>query len=112
MFDAFKYWFDYTGADAARVDAVKCMRPSDLHDLEKYIAVPTFGENFDTSPKFIAEWIGDKGMTGMLDFPLFEAIVKCFAKGQHFSIIREVFDRDHNYGDNLLNMVTFIDNHD
>lgn len=112
MFDAFKYWFDYTGADAARVDAVKCMRPSDLHDLEKYITVPTFGENFDTSPKFIAEWIGDKGMTGMLDFPLFEAIVKCFAKGQHFSIIREVFDRDHNYGNNLLNMVTFIDNHD
>lgn len=112
MFDAFKYWFNFTGADAARVDAVKCMKPSDLHELEKHIGVPTFGENFDSSPKFIAEWIGEKGETGMLDFPLFEAIVKCFAKGQSFSIIRDVLDRDHYYGDNLNNMVTFIDNHD
>lgn len=112
MFAAFKYWFDSTGADAARVDAVKCMKVSDLHELEKHIGVPTFGENFDTSPKYIAEWIGEKGETGMLDFPLFEAIVKCFAKGQSFSIIRDVLDRDHYYGDSLNNMVTFIDNHD
>ncbi|MFI3172925.1 MAG: hypothetical protein R3Y58_11260 [Eubacteriales bacterium] len=27
MFDSIKEWFDYTGADAARVDAAKCMDP-------------------------------------------------------------------------------------
>ena len=112
MFKSIKYWFDYCHADAARVDAVKCLRPEICGELEKYLAVPTFGENFDSSPKFIARWLGQDRETGMLDFPLFMAIVDCFAQGKNFSIMRDLFAKDHYYGDHINDMVTFIDNHD
>lgn len=117
MFDSIKEWFDYTGADAARVDAAKCMKPEDIHELQEYIGVTTFGENFDMCTDYVAKWVGDGGEDGMLDFPLFQAIVNDFAYGRNFDNIDEislkkVFDQDNLYGNNVNNMVTFIDNHD
>lgn len=82
MFDSIKTWFDYTGADAARVDAAKCMKPEDIHELQEYIGVTTFGENFDMCPDYVAKWVGDNAEDGMLDFPLFQAIVNDFAYGK------------------------------
>ncbi len=117
MFDSIKTWFDYTGADAARVDAAKCMKPEDIHELQEYIGVTTFGENFDMCSDYVAKWVGDNAEDGMLDFPLFQAVVNDFAYGRNFDNIDEtslkkVFDQDVLYGENVNNMVTFIDNHD
>ncbi|WP_236354940.1 alpha-amylase family glycosyl hydrolase [Konateibacter massiliensis] len=117
VFDSIKEWFTYTGADAARVDAAKCMKPSDIHELEEYLGVTTFGENFDMDVDFIKDWVGDDAETGMLDFPLFQAIVNDFAYGQNFNntseiSIQSIFDQDNLYGTNVNEMVTFIDNHD
>ncbi len=117
MFQSIKSWFDYTGADAARVDAAKCMRPSDVHDLEEYIGVPTFGENFDMCPEYVSKWVGSNGETGMLDFPLFQSVVNDFGYGKNFDntseiSLKSIFDKDYYYGNNVNEMVTFIDNHD
>ncbi len=117
MFNSIKDWFDYTGADAARVDAAKCMKPEDINELEQYLNVTTFGENFDMDVAFVKEWVGDNGETGMLDFPLYQAIINDFAYGQNFNntseiSIQAILDQDYMYGDNVNEMVTFIDNHD
>lgn len=117
IFDSIKGWFTYTGADAARVDAAKCMNPSDINELQDYLGVATFGENFDMDVTFVKDWVGDDAETGMLDFPLFQAIVNDFAYGQNFNNTSEVsvqwvFDQDYLYGDHVNDMVTFIDNHD
>ena len=117
IYDSIKGWFTYTGADAARVDAAKCMKPSDIHELQEYLGVATFGENFDMDVSFVKDWVGDNAETGMLDFPLFQAIVNDFAYGQNFNntselSIQAVLDQDWMYGDHLNDMVTFIDNHD
>ena len=66
---------------------------------------------------YVAKWVGDNAEDGMLDFPLFQAIVNDFAYGKNFDNIDEislkkVFDQDILYGENVKNMVTFIDNHD
>lgn len=66
MFDSIKSWFTYTGADAARVDAAKCMNPSDINELQNYLGVATFGENFDMDVSFVKDWVGDDAETGML----------------------------------------------
>lgn len=108
-----KYWFDYLKADYARVDAAKCMRPSDIHDLQTALGVPTFGENFDMDVNFISQWVGENGETGMLDFPLFQAMVDAFAHGKSFTdTVKMVLDQDFKYGNSANEMVTFIDNHD
>ena len=117
MFDSIKSWFTYTGADAARVDAAKCMNPSDINELQNYLGVATFGENVDMDVSFVKDWVGDDAETGMLDFPLFQAIVNDFAYGQNFNntselSIQAVFDQDELYGTHVNDMVTFIDNHD
>lgn len=117
IFDSIKDWFTYTGADSARVDAAKCMKPSDIHELQEYLGVATFGENFDMDVDFIKDWVGENGETGMLDFPLFQAIVNDFAYGKNFNntseiSIQSIFDQDELYGENWNDMVTFIDNHD
>lgn len=117
VFDSIKEWFDYTGADGARVDAAKCMSPSIIHELEEYLGVPTFGENFDMDVDFVSQWVGKGGEDGMLDFPLFQAVVNDFAYGKNFDntdeiSLKKIFDQDYMYGDNVNRMVTFIDNHD
>lgn len=117
VFQSIKMWIDYTGADGARVDAAKCMSPSLLHELEEYIGVPTFGENFDMDVSFVKNWVGDQGENGMLDFPLFQAVVNDFAHGRNFDnkddiSLKSVFDQDGQYGSHVKDMVTFIDNHD
>lgn len=117
IFDSIKGWYTYTGADAARVDAAKCMKPSDIHELQEYLGVATFGENFDMDVNFVKDWVGDDAETGMLDFPLFQAIVNDFAYGQNFNntseiSIQSIFDQDSLYGSHVNDMVTFIDNHD
>lgn len=117
VFDSIKGWFTYTGADAARVDAAKCMKPSDIHDLQEYLGVATFGENFDMDVNFVKDWVGDDAETGMLDFPLFQAIVNDFAYGQNFNntseiSVQAILDQDELYGTHVNDMVTFIDNHD
>ena len=117
VFSSIKNWFTYTGADAARVDAAKCMKPSTIHELQTSLGVTTFGENFDMDANFIKDWVGANGENGMLDFPLFQAIVNDFAYGKNFDntseiSLKSVFDKDTLYGANVNEMVTFIDNHD
>ena len=116
IYDSIKKFVDLTDADAVRVDAAKCMFPSDIHELQEYLGVTSFGENFDSNVDFVSQWVGDNGEDGMLDFPLFEAIVKDFANCESFNTgwtsIQSVFAQDYKYGTNINNMVTFIDNHD
>ncbi|BCN31337.1 alpha-amylase family glycosyl hydrolase [Anaeromicropila herbilytica] len=117
IFSSIKNWFTYTGADAARVDAAKCMKPSDIHALQDYLGVATFGENFDMDVDFIKDWVGDNVETGMLDFPLFQAIVNDFAYSNNFNdttqiSIQSILAKDYLYGSHVNDMVTFIDNHD
>lgn len=113
MLEAMKNWYNYTGADGARIDAAKCMHPYDIHDLQKYLDVPTFGENFDMDVGFVSQWVGENGEVGMLDFPLFQAMVNSFAHGDSFnSNIKAVLDKDYLYGNNANEMMVFLDNHD
>ena len=117
VFDSIKYWFTYTGADAARVDAAKCMKVADIHELQEYLGVPTFGENFDMCVSFVKDWVGENAENGMLDFPLFQAIVNDFAYGLNFNntselSIQAILDQDGSYGSHVNDMVTFLDNHD
>ena len=117
MFNSIKNWVDSTGADGIRVDAAKCMFPKDIAELEDYVGVNSFGECFDMKPNFVANWIDAEW--GMLDFPLFQAIVNCFAKGNNFNdtswgtiSVKNILDQDNVYKGKENNMVTFIDNHD
>ena len=70
-------------------------------------------------PTFVSNWVGDNAETGMLDFPLFQAIVNDFAYGQNFDdksngalSVTNVLAQDNKYGSHANDMVTFIDNHD
>ncbi|MEK3882074.1 alpha-amylase family glycosyl hydrolase [Paenibacillus sp. PL2-23] len=113
IFDSIKGWFDYTGADGARVDAAKLMHPSDIGALEDYLGVNTFGENFDGNPEFVSRWLGDGKEWGMLDFPLFFSVLNSFAYGQSFdSTVKSTLAQDSVYNGRENHMVTFIDNHD
>lgn len=113
VFDSIKGWFDYTGADGARVDAAKLVQPSVLHELQNYIGVNTFGENFDGNAEFVSRWVGSNAEWGMLDFPMFFSILNSFAYGQSFdSNVKSTLAQDYRYNGSENHMVTFIDNHD
>jgi glycosidase/chitodextrinase len=113
IFDSIKGWFDYTGADGARVDAAKLMHPTDIGALEDYIGVNTFGENFDGNAEFVSRWMGNGKEWGMLDFPLFFSVLNSFAYGQSFDAnIKSTLAQDTVYNGNENHMATFIDNHD
>ncbi|OZQ58517.1 alpha amylase, partial [Paenibacillus sp. VTT E-133280] len=113
IFDSIKGWFDYTGADGARVDAAKLMKPTDIGELQNYLGVNTFGENFDGNVEFVSRWVGNNKEWGMLDFPMFFSVLNSFAYGQSFeSNIKSTLAQDSYYNGNANHMVTFIDNHD
>lgn len=113
IFSSIKGWFDYTGADGMRVDAAKLIKPSVIRELEQYVGVNSFGENFDGNAEFVSRWVGSNGEWGMLDFPLFFQILNSFAYGQSFeTTIKPTLAQDSLYKGNENHMVTFIDNHD
>ncbi|MFX3633569.1 MAG: carbohydrate binding domain-containing protein [Candidatus Pristimantibacillus sp.] len=113
IFNSIKGWFDYTGADGARVDAAKLMHPTDIGALQNLLGVNTFGENFDGNAEFVSRWIGQNKEWGMLDFPLFFSVLNSFAYGQSFeSNVKSTLAQDSLYNGNANHMVTFIDNHD
>ncbi|AIQ46287.1 alpha amylase [Paenibacillus sp. FSL R7-0273] len=113
IFSSIKAWFDYTGADGARVDAAKLMKPTDIGELQNLLGVNTFGENFDGNAEFVSRWVGANKEWGMLDFPLFFSVLNSFAYGQSFeSNIKSTLAQDSYYNGNANHMVTFIDNHD
>lgn len=113
IFDSIKGWFDYTGADGARVDAAKLMKPTDIGELQNYLGVNTFGENFDGNAEFVSRWVGNNKEWGMLDFPMFFSVLNSFAYEQSFeSNIKSTLAQDSYYNGNANHMVTFIDNHD
>ncbi|MEK3834658.1 MULTISPECIES: carbohydrate binding domain-containing protein [unclassified Paenibacillus] len=113
IFSSIKGWFDYTGADGARVDAAKLMKPTDIGELQNLLGVNTFGENFDGNAEFVSRWVGTNKEWGMLDFPLFFSVLNSFAYGQSFDAnIKGTLAQDSYYGGNTNHMVTFIDNHD
>lgn len=113
ILSSIKGWFDYTGADGARVDAAKLMKPTDIGDLQNLLGVNTFGENFDGNAEFVSRWVGANKEWGMLDFPLFFSVLNSFAYGQSFdSNIKSTLALDSYYNGNANHMVTFIDNHD
>lgn len=113
IFSSIKGWFDYTGADGARVDAAKLMKPTDIGELQTLLGVNTFGENFDGNAEFVSRWVGSSKEWGMLDFPLFFSVLNSFAYGQSFdSNVKSTLALDSYYNGNANHMVTFIDNHD
>lgn len=113
IFSSIKGWFDYTGADGARVDAAKLMKPTDIGVLQTLLGVNTFGENFDGNAEFVSRWVGSSKEWGMLDFPLFFSVLNSFAYGQSFDAnIKNTLALDSYYNGNANHMVTFIDNHD
>ncbi len=113
VFNSIKGWFDYTGADGARVDAAKLIKPTDIGALQNLLGVNTFGENFDGNAEFVSRWVGSGKEWGMLDFPLFFSVLNSFAYGQSFdSNIKSTLALDSYYNGNANHMVTFIDNHD
>lgn len=113
IFSSIKGWFDYTGADGARVDAAKLIKPTDIGELQNLLGVNTFGENFDGNAEFVSRWVGQNKEWGMLDFPLFFSVLNSFAYGQSFeSNIKSTLAQDSYYNGNANHMVTFIDNHD
>ncbi|KUP26002.1 carbohydrate binding domain-containing protein [Paenibacillus sp. DMB5] len=113
IFSSIKAWFDYTGADGARVDAAKLMKPTDIGELQNLLGVNTFGENFDGNAEFVSRWVGANKEWGMLDFPLFFSVLNSFAYGQSFDgNVKSTLAQDSYYNGNANHMVTFIDNHD
>lgn len=114
-----KNWFAYTGADAARVDASKCLNANYIHSIETDSNIATFGECFDMSVDRVAGYVGANKEWGMLDFPLFQSIVNGFAYGQNFDdtssgacSLKNIFAQDYKYNGWENHMVTFLDNHD
>lgn len=91
-----------------------------INELQKYIGVNTFGENFDMNVDFVKKWVGSDAEWGMLDFPLYQAINNDFASGQSFDdmsssgtcSIKNILAQDNKYNGYANHMVTFIDNHD
>ncbi|MDQ0193816.1 carbohydrate binding domain-containing protein [Paenibacillus wynnii] len=113
VFNSIKAWFDYTGADGARVDAAKLIKPTDIGELQNLLGVNTFGENFDGNVSFVSRWVGTNKEWGMLDFPMFFSVLNSFAYGQSFDAnVKSTLALDSNYNGNANHMVTFIDNHD
>lgn len=120
MNSSIQSWFTYTGADAARVDAAKCMDPTYIHSIETDSNIESFGECFDMTVDNVANYVGSTKEWGMLDFPLFQSIVNDFAYGQNFNdmsssttnSIQNTFSQDYKYNGSANHMVTFIDNHD
>lgn len=89
------------------------MKPTDIGELQNYLGVNTFGENFDGNAEFVSRWVGNNKEWGMLDFPMFFSVLNSFAYGQSFdSNIKSTLAQDSYYNGNANHMVTFIDNHD
>jgi glycosidase len=104
-----QYWFDLTGAEAARVDAARSMSQTFLAIFEDAIGVPTFGEVFHGDIDYVSEYQDYEW--GVLDFPLFFQARDVFAYDSSFSNIANIFDQDYKYN-NANRLLTFVDNHD
>lgn len=109
IINVYKYWFQTTGADAARVDVAKGLKKSFLQEFEQQLGVPTFGEIFDGSVDKIADYQNYEW--GVLDFPLFFTTRDVFANDLSMKKLGDLFAQDYKYV-NPNRLVTFIDNHD
>jgi glycosidase len=105
----YQYWFQQTGADAARVDAARSLPKSFLQQFEQAIGVQTFGEIFHGDVAYVADYQNYEW--SVLDFPLFFNAREVFAYDDSFQKIRNVLDNDWRYP-HPERLITFIDNHD
>lgn len=56
IINAYDYWFQTSGADAARVDVAKGLKKTFLEDFEDALSLPTFGEAFDGSVDLVSDY--------------------------------------------------------
>lgn len=97
------------GFDGIRIDAATSIPKWFLREFEENAGVPTFGETYHKEVSYVCDY--QKYIWGVLDFPLFFAIVDVFASDQDFNALQQVLALDYMYED-PRRLVTFLDNHD
>jgi glycosidase len=117
-------WAEAFGFDGFRVDAVKHMSHGAVRDLEARVSARlehtaagsdedfwTVGETFDSAPR-IAAYLGENGLDGQFDFPLYYSIRNVFGRGQGQVLdLLSAWDASKaSFGD--ARMSTFLGNHD
>lgn len=97
------------GFDGVRIDAATSIPKWFLQEFERNAGIPAFGETYNKDVAYVSDY--QKYLWGVLDFPLFFALVDVFASDQDFSAIQHVLAQDSMYQD-PKRVVTFLDNHD
>jgi glycosidase len=138
--DSFGWWIREAGVDAFRVDTAFYVEPAFFDDFmhSKDPAAPgmveaarrtgrrdffVFGEGFgidkpgeDTLARRIESYAtapdGRPRMGGMLNFPLYGALVDAFARGAPAAVLADRIARMQRVHRDIHRMVSFIDNHD
>lgn len=118
------HWVDAYGLDGLRVDAVKHMSHGVVHDLRARLEgrfehhaqggdedLWTVGETFDGADR-IAAYLGEDGLDGQFDFPLYWSVRSVFGygQGQVMDLLAAWDGSKAAFGD--ARMSTFLGNHD
>lgn len=118
------WWAETYDLDGFRVDAVKHMSHATVHNLEAEVERRlehraagsdeefwTVGETFDSAPR-IAAYLGENGLDGQFDFPLYYSVRSVFGYGQgQVMDLLSAWDASKAvFGD--ARMSTFLGNHD
>ncbi len=118
------WWAETYELDGFRVDAVKHMSHGTVHNLEAEVERRlehraagsdeefwTIGETFDSAPR-IAAYLGENGLDGQFDFPLYYSVRSVFGhgQGQVMDLLAAWDASKASFGD--ARMSTFLGNHD
>ncbi|SHJ83347.1 alpha-amylase [Anaerobranca californiensis DSM 14826] len=115
LIDMCKWWVTETGLDGFRIDTVKHVPRKfwrkfcqELKGVKEDIIL--LGEVWHPDPCYLAPYQRD-GINSLVDFPLYYAITKVFAKDEPMDKISSILVQDQLYQNPYI-LGTFIDNHD
>jgi len=97
------------GFDGIRIDAATSIPKWFLEKFQEEMGIPCFGETYNASVDYVSDY--QRHIWGVLDFPLFFAMVDVFASDKDVLLLKNILDQDFKYQDSR-HVVTFLDNHD
>ena len=113
------YWIGEYGLDGYRLDAVKHIRPdfwwrfrSRMRDEFPGVDQYFVGETFQNR-EGIADFIGPNMLDGQFDFPLYDVLIECFAKGTiGFGELEAALSESEQVYGRSVRMSPLVGNHD